>query len=404
MEALFWPLFVLVSYPSAIVTQEMTGEVKLSFFFESQDGRLPHGQTCDPWPYTKCDVYLTICITSQGDGSCNVYSHRTGLWEDANVGQAAVAFPLKHPVPESLDVFVEVWDADTSGSPDSIAKFKGNLIVAGMQNTPSAFAMVREDAASINKVRLESYGHIICARFYYGGDCSRKCMPDPERYACDVNGYKKCRRGFLGVECDIRDYCLNHTCAGFAECINTPSGFECWCFQSKGPECHLGYDPCASEYNTCSGHGTCTPAGDYNLSFQCTCESDWEGRRCDQRRPACLVALVTNLTLCQNGGMCRDLPGNVGAYICDCSSGWWGKHCEKKTAVVYKLVLLITVAVGICLVILALIGFVLDICCKNCLRHRRPTFTCMSSSQLPKQRINCRSSSSEAKDCVASQL
>lgn len=45
--------------------------------------------------------------------------------------------------------------------------------------------------------RLDSYRHIICARFYYGGDCSRRCMPDPERYACDANGYKKCRQGVV---------------------------------------------------------------------------------------------------------------------------------------------------------------------------------------------------------------
>lgn len=48
--------------------EETVGEVKLSFFFESEDGRLPHGQTCDPWPYTKCDVYLTICVSSQDVG------------------------------------------------------------------------------------------------------------------------------------------------------------------------------------------------------------------------------------------------------------------------------------------------------------------------------------------------
>ncbi|CDS36763.1 protein jagged 2 [Echinococcus multilocularis] len=402
METTLLFLFALVSVPLVAIPKELVGEVKLSFFFESEDGRLPQGQTCDPWPYTSCDIYLTICVTSQGDGSCNIYFHRTGLWKDANVGQAAVAFPLRAPASESLDVSVEVWDEDTSDRPDPIAKFRGNLIVAEMQNTPSAFRMVREDANFVNKVRFESYGHIICARFHYGGDCSRKCIPDPERYVCDVNGYKKCRRGFLGVECDQRDYCLNHTCAEFAECKNTLSGFECWCFQSKGPECHFGYDPCAPELKTCSGHGSCTPDGRYNLSFKCNCDVDWEGQRCNQRRPSCLVALETNQTLCQSGGRCRDLLGNVGAYICVCPSGWWGKHCEKRTAVVYKLALLITVIVGICLVILTLVGFVFDVCCKNCLHHRKPSFAYMSSAQLSKQRLNCPSSGSGTGDCAAS--
>ncbi|EUB56854.1 hypothetical protein EGR_08260 [Echinococcus granulosus] len=326
METTLLFLLALVSMPLVAIPKELVGEVKLSFFFESEDGRLPQGQTCDPWPYTSCDIYLTICVTSQGDGSCNIYFHRTGLWMDANVGQAAVAFPLRAPVSRQF----------------------------GSNNCSDS---LRFDC------RLESYGHIICARFHYGGDCSRKCIPDPERYACDVNGYKKCRRG---VECDQRDYCLNHTCAEFAECKTTLSGFECWCFQAKGPECHFGYDPCAAELKTCSGHGSCTPGpGRYNLSFKCKCDVHWEGQRCNQRRPSCLVALETNRTLCQNGGKCRDLAGNVGAYICVCPPGWWGKHCEKRTAVVYELALLITVIVGICLVTLTLVGFVFDVCCKN---------------------------------------
>ncbi|VDM32058.1 unnamed protein product [Hydatigera taeniaeformis] len=309
VSALFRFLLMLASISLAVLSQEMVGEVRLSFYFESQDGRLLHGQTCDPWPYTKCDVYLTVCISSQGNGSCDVYFHRTGLWENANVGQAAISFPLKSPVPKILDVAVEVWDEDTSKSPDRIAKFRGNLVVAEMQNTPSAFHMAREEIVFANKARLESYGHIICARFYYGGDCSRRCIPDPERYACDANGYKKCRRG--------------------AEISIVPFFFH------TGPECHRGYNPCAPEYNTCSSHGTCSPAGDYNVSFQCTCDSEWRGIRCDQRVPPCLVAMLTNRTLCQNGGKCRDLSGNDGTYICDCPSGWWGRHCEKKTAVVY---------------------------------------------------------------------
>ena len=34
--------------------------------------------------------------------------------------------------------------------------------------------------------------------------------------------------GFIGVECDQWNYCLNHTCADFAECKSTRTSFECW--------------------------------------------------------------------------------------------------------------------------------------------------------------------------------
>nr|CDS25185.1 hypothetical protein EgrG_000392700 [Echinococcus granulosus] len=65
METTLLFLLALVSMPLVAIPKELVGEVKLSFFFESEDGRLPQGQTCDPWPYTSCDIYLTICVTSQ---------------------------------------------------------------------------------------------------------------------------------------------------------------------------------------------------------------------------------------------------------------------------------------------------------------------------------------------------
>ncbi|VUZ39560.1 unnamed protein product, partial [Hymenolepis diminuta] len=142
-------------------------------------------------------------------------------------------------------------------------------------------------------------------------------------------------KGFVGAECDQRDYCLNHNCSDFAECKNTPTGFDCWCEGRSGPQCQLGYDPCSEEYMSCSGHGVCSRAGEHNISFRCACDVGWEGERCEVRRPVCVVANETNQTICLNGGLCKDVNAERGSYICECKLGWWGQYCEKKTTIIY---------------------------------------------------------------------
>uniref|UniRef100_A0A5K3FSE7 Delta-like protein n=1 Tax=Mesocestoides corti TaxID=53468 RepID=A0A5K3FSE7_MESCO len=362
---------------------EEVGKVKLSFFFESLDGRLPSGQTCDSWPYVMCDIFLKICVTSEGSRPCDVFSHKSEFWEDTHTKQVSVGFPLRKPLPKSLDVVVEALDADTSGRPDEVARFRGNLQITELPNTPAKFRMVREDLGAVNRVQLESYAHIVCARFYYGGDCSRKCMPDPQRYFCDTNGNKKCNKGYLGKECDQRDYCLNHTCAEFAECRNSPTRFECWCDDMEGPQCFAGFDPCSPERNPCSGHGECSRTGPHGVTFKCLCEPDWMGDRCQQRRPPCLVALENNVTLCLNGGTCHDATDVEGQFSCDCPPGWWGDRCEKTASIVQTAPFIATTSVVAAAILLSLLVFSVTVCWKKKLQKRQPTFTCVSSLQVP---------------------
>ncbi|KAM7540341.1 hypothetical protein Aperf_G00000019786 [Anoplocephala perfoliata] len=380
MSSLAALLLALCYYPRITLSEEVSGEVKMSFFFESLDGRLPNGHNCDPWPRQKCDIFLRICITTPGEQSCNVHNYQTKIWEDNHMGQTAIAFPLKTPFPKSMDLIVEAWDHDLNSS-DLIARYQGNLVVNETPNTPSPFHMVREDFQHLNKFRLESYAHIVCASFHYGGDCSRKCIPDRERYFCDVNGFKKCRPGYLGTECDQRDYCLYHNCSDFAECKNLPTGFECWCDGKFGPQCQLGYNPCAPEHMSCSGHGICTTAGAHNTSFKCDCDVDWEGPRCEIRRPFCMVTNMTNQIICLNEGKCKDLNADTGTYICECPSGWWGQHCEKKTSIIYETVFKTVIYVGLGLFILAILVSSLVFCYKGH-QKRKPHSTHVRSTQL----------------------
>ncbi|KAM3175879.1 hypothetical protein ACTXT7_007636 [Hymenolepis weldensis] len=219
-------LLTIFCHPLFTHAQETIGELKFSFFFDSLDGRLLGGQPCDPWPTQMCDIYLKICVKSLGGESCNIFDKQTQFWVNTHAGQTAVSFPLKHPIPETLEVIVEAWDHDPMNSPDLIARFRGQLVVTETPNTASKFKMERDDVRysywqetertgiSMSQVssvfyhqhidwfpllclwrcRLDTYVHIICARFHYGGNCSRKCIPDPERYACDISGFKKCRQ------------------------------------------------------------------------------------------------------------------------------------------------------------------------------------------------------------------
>ncbi|KAM3175878.1 hypothetical protein ACTXT7_007635 [Hymenolepis weldensis] len=158
---------------------------------------------------------------------------------------------------------------------------------------------------------------------------------------------------------------------------------HCW-LVDEGPQCQMGYDPCAEEYMSCSGHGVCSRAGEHNISFRCTCDVSWEGERCEVRRPVCVVANETNQTICLNGGLCKDLNAERGSYICECELGWWGQYCEKKTAIIYKMVFGVIIYVAIGLITLATIISLIVFFCKRKRKLIKPSFTYMTSTQLPR--------------------
>ena len=43
---------------------------------------------------------------------------------------------------------------------------------------------------------------LYCSPNYYGGDCEIICVPNLQRYDCDLNtGEKICKHGYFGPEC-----------------------------------------------------------------------------------------------------------------------------------------------------------------------------------------------------------
>lgn len=54
---------------------------------------------------------------------------------------------------ELLEVIVEAWDHNPMNSPDHIARFRGQLVVAETPNTASKFKIERDDVRYVNNFR-----------------------------------------------------------------------------------------------------------------------------------------------------------------------------------------------------------------------------------------------------------
>jgi len=73
-------------------------------------------------------------------------------------------------------------------------------------------------------------------------------------------------------------------------------------------------DDCAM--NPCS-HGTCQ---DESNDFTCTCETGWEGKKCDKDIDDCAMNPCGH-------GTCQDELNN---FTCTCEPGWEGKKCDQE--------------------------------------------------------------------------
>lgn len=100
---------------------------------------------------------------------------------------------------------------------------------------------------------------------------------------------------------------------------------------------HACYDDTYHYVRPCDAavcHPPCENGGNCTLPGYCTCESTWEGVRCETRKSVYLnfiaycYCLFDWLTAgcspdCQNGGECYE-PGS-----CHCTTGWFGERCEE---------------------------------------------------------------------------
>ncbi|PVD35911.1 hypothetical protein C0Q70_02880 [Pomacea canaliculata] len=178
----------------------------------------------------------------------------------------------------------------------------------------------------------------VCANNTYGANCSSQCLCDvTNTVSCDhVTGNCTCEEGWAGATCDQDvDECLANVsiCNGPHEvCNNTLGGHDCLC-GTYGKDC--------SSRCTCVTHNTVNCS---NVDGACTCQSGWNGSRCEQdidecahsQPPSCVANSTcsnTNgsyLCVCDTGYL--SLPdGNCTGEVdgaCTCRSGWTGGNCS----------------------------------------------------------------------------
>ncbi|VDO00233.1 unnamed protein product [Rodentolepis nana] len=81
-----------------------------------------------------CDTYFTICLTSANSTEkCNVYTNTTEVHYDKTYvkydKEQAFRIPLKHPIPEPINIEVTVMDYDRFTEPDLIGVFANDVMI-----------------------------------------------------------------------------------------------------------------------------------------------------------------------------------------------------------------------------------------------------------------------------------
>jgi hypothetical protein len=91
---------------------------------------------------------------------------------------------------------------------------------------------------------------------YYGKDCELFCLPNEQRYDCDLNtGQKICKDGYFGQDC-----------------LSGKSSI------TKKSNCFFFKDVRACEDQPCLNNGTCVV---YLRGHLCQCPKGYTGRACE---------------------------------------------------------------------------------------------------------------------------
>ncbi len=115
---------------------------------------------------------------------------------------------------------------------------------------------------------------------------------------------------------EVTDRCLDNRC--LFSIMSAPNDITC----VRDEDCLAWTRPCSRA--NCSKEGTkyCqyNGAGD----FLCVCQSDRQGRFCEQRAGA----EHSCVNYCMNGGHC--ILGENNNYLCVCDDMWQGRHCQQR--------------------------------------------------------------------------
>ncbi|CAF0727708.1 unnamed protein product [Adineta ricciae] len=365
-----WLIIILV-YNFAILKLSL-GEVTLALrllHYKNRNGLTYENRACDTRLEHdinrdgRCDTGFLFCLVQlpfRNPHNCTLGDHFTGFVgaDDIhfiNIDQQLTRPPLtfynkkqrsslislwfqptiyfRFPYPKAgIGLIVEVYDIDDINNQtvhDSIDFYARTLVDLKVQHSREVAQPQRLFLRSLfgTYTNLTADFTLYCSPHYYNHDCETFCLPNEQRYDCDVNtGQKICKHGYIGQDClsDVRA-CEDRPCLNNGTCVVYLRGYLCQCpLGYAGTTCEIGPSMINVDH-TCSRatcvHGYCSRNG------KCICHENWTSENCNQQLVPKTIDCASRP--CLHNSTCEDYGDkNSSIYRCHCRNGFTGRNCE----------------------------------------------------------------------------
>ncbi|CAF1070416.1 unnamed protein product [Adineta steineri] len=364
-----WLIIILV-YNFAILKLSVS-EITLSLrllHYKNRNGLTYENRPCDTrYEHDinhdgRCDTAFLFCLVRlpfQNPHNCTLGDHFTGLVGGDDIHfidieqqqndkidaqqrstslhnslwfQPVIHFHFKYPK-TGIGLIVEVFDVDDENNHtihDSIDFYGRTLLDLNIYPSFNKSKAQRIYLRSLfgTYTNLTADFSLYCSTNYYGTDCEIFCLPNEQRYDCDLNtGQKICKYGYFGQDCLSEVLaCENQPCLNNGTCVVYLRSYLCRCQKGfTGRSCETG-TKIKTLVSTCNRlnciHGDCLSNG------KCLCHNSWISENCNQsltiRESGCASRPCLHNSTCET---LTDVNPTT-AYRCHCRSGYSGRNCE----------------------------------------------------------------------------